>query len=57
MMMTVEELRIIALKVVSDNQADFEATEDNTFHVSQLAYTNGVLDLLNAIIEEKGESL
>ena len=24
MVMTVEELRIIALKVVSDNQADFE---------------------------------
>ena len=54
--MTTEELRILALGIVSENQSDSETGESYERISSRLAYNNGVLDLMNAILEQKGEN-
>lgn len=55
--MTTEELRIIALNIVSENQNDSEIGESYDQMSSRLAYNNGVLDLMDAILEKKGETI
>lgn len=58
MMITPEELAKIALKLIEDNQNNFSASDDN--HESllySLSYNDGVLDLMNAIVEEKKGAL
>lgn len=57
MMISSDELRIIALKVVSTNQSNFTADEEESEKdmMYRLAYNDGVLDLLDEIIAEKGE--
>ena len=57
MEITIEELRIIALNVVSANQRNFHTDDSNNDMTYTLAYNDGVLDLLNAIIEKKGETV
>lgn len=54
MLITPEELARIALKLIEDNQNNFSASDDS--HESllySLSYNDGVLDLMNAIAEEK----
>ena len=58
MMITPEELARIALKLIEDNQRSFSASDDK--HESllySLSYNDGVLDLMNAIAEEKKGAL
>ena len=58
MNITTEELRIIALNVVSENQNESINTEEGVNGLTYtVAYNDGVLDLLNAILEKKGESI
>lgn len=57
MNITDEELRIIALKVVSNNQELFGVHDDESQKIYFLAYNDGVLDLLNAILKEKEKAL
>ena len=58
MMITTEELRTIALGVVSDNQSEGINTEEGVNGLTYtVAYNDGVLDLLNAILVKKGESI
>ena len=55
--MTGDELRKIALGVVSENQSTMEDLDDAIKAIYTVAYNDGVLDLLNAILEKKGESI
>lgn len=57
MMITADELRIIALNIVSENQSNTEIDSDEPHLVYTTAYNDGVLDFLNAIIEKKGETV
>ena len=57
MMLTSDELRIIALKAVSENQRNSNIDDDETNMTYTLAYNDGVLDLMSAILKEKGETL
>ena len=54
-MMTGDELRKIALGVVSENQSAMEDVDDAIKALYTVAYNDGVLDLMNAILEQKGE--
>ena len=55
--MTDEELRTIALKVVSQNQDHFGIDDTEKQKMYRLAYNDGVLDLLDAILEKKNETI
>ena len=57
MMITNDELRTIALGVVSDNQSDFSQEDSRSDLKYRLGYNDGVIDLLNAILEKKGDTL
>ena len=57
MNITTEELQTIALGVVSDNQCEFVIDNDQIETVYRLAYNDGVINFLNAILEKKGETL
>ena len=57
MMITNDELRTIALGVVSDNQSEFEQDDSRSDLKYRLGYNDGVIDLLNAILEKKGDTL
>lgn len=54
MLITPEELAKIALKLIKNKQNNFNPSDEN--HESLLyclSYNDGVLDLMNAIAEEK----
>ena len=55
--MTGDELRKIALGVVSENQSAMEEGDDAIKALYTVAYNDGVLDLLNAILEKEGETI
>ena len=57
MMITNDELRTIALGVVSDNQSEFAQEDTRSDLKYRLGYNDGVIDLLNAILEKKGDAL
>lgn len=58
MMITTEELRTIALGVVSENQNEGINTEEGVNGLTYtVAYNDGVLDLLNAILEKEGKTI
>lgn len=59
MMISDDELRTIALRVVSNNQSNFTMSEEESEKAMmyRLAYNDGVLDLMDAIIQEKGDTI
>ena len=57
MMISADELRIIALNVVSENQKNSNIDDDDANMTYTIAYNDGVIDLMNAILEKKGETI
>ena len=57
MMISADELRTIALNVVSENQKEANIDDDDANMTYTIAYNDGVIDLMNAILEKKGETI
>lgn len=57
MMITDEEIRRLALKVVSENQRMISTDAGKKNLTYTVAYNDGVLDMMNAILKEGGKKI